>query len=694
MNLPGFRWPVLSHLTREARDTLWLLAMLTLVLLPHLPRLPWWSSLLAGATLGWRAWLAATDKPLPSRWLLYVLMMASIAMTWLSHRTLIGREAGITLVVVLTTLKCMELRARRDALVCLYLGFFLILTQFFYSQGIGTAALMLVVVWGLLTSLVLGQRPTGRPSLKDVGLESFRAMVYGLPLMVVLFVLFPRFGPIWSLPGDAKARTGLSDEVKLGDIGELAQDSRVALRVRFKGPPPPAHQLYFRGPTLDHFDGTDWTPAAQVQGWRPPVRAQRPSVDYQITLEPQALNVLPLLDGTVQAQSTPGTPTTTLRRSGLTWWTPKTQVRLQLDAVAGSGAQEGPWEANPWMHEWLQLPRGFNPATLAWAARFQSQASLRNANASEQVQALLRHIRQENYRYTLNPGKPSTATPHLIDDFWLNQRAGFCEHYASAMVVVLRAIGIPSRMVVGYHGAELNPVDGQWVVRNSHAHAWVEYWQADRGWLRADPTNAVAPERVERPAANATGANLPAGLGRVTPDLIKRWRANWEAVDHRWNVWVLQYSNEQQRSLMKSLGWRSPDTEQLVVLIGSGMATLALVSALWMAARNRPAKVPPWQALEARVDRALSQSGWPRPPGPTPASPSAWRRQLGAQAGTGTTHQRPPDQTRLWQALSTLDRMRYGELSGSTRKAAWRTARSAVREIETICRHNQVQRHS
>ncbi|MEY2840658.1 MAG: hypothetical protein RJB60_2957, partial [Pseudomonadota bacterium] len=174
--------------------------MVSLVLLPHATHLPWWCSLSAGLALAWRAYLAWHDAPLPPRWMLVLMLAATLAMTWLTHRSLMGREAGITLVVILTTLKCLELRARRDSLVCLYLGFFLILTQFFQGQSIGTAVLMLVSVWGLLTSLVLGQRQLGRPSIPEAGKEALRAMLHGLPLMVVLFLLFPRLGPLWSLP--------------------------------------------------------------------------------------------------------------------------------------------------------------------------------------------------------------------------------------------------------------------------------------------------------------------------------------------------------------------------------------------------------------------------------------------------------------------------------------------------------------
>ncbi len=673
-------------LTREGRDTLWLLGMLALVMAPHMPRLPLWCSLGAAAALLWRARLAWLGGTLPPRWLMLSLLVASVTLTWFTHRNLIGREPGITLVVILTTLKCLELRARRDSLVCLYLGFFLILTQFFYSQGLGTAALMLVGVWGLLTALVLGQRPTGRPPLMEVGRDAIRAMLWGLPLMLVLFVLFPRLGPLWSLPKDAQARTGLSDELSLGQVAELALDESIALRIRFVGRAPPPSQLYFRGPTLEQFDGQTWRPLmyrfndADIQ----PIG---PSIDYVITMEPSTLPFVPLLDGTLSAEVSGGAEIT-LRRTGLEWLRRGGNgARFQVEGRAWPQWREPePGTNRQSMRRWLALPAGFNPRTLAWAQSLRQRPGLAGASAERLSDAVLGHIRQENYRYTLSPDLPAaTDSRHLIDDFWIDRRQGFCEHFATSYVVVMRAMGVPARVVTGFQGAEYNPVDGQYVVRNSSAHAWAEIWSPDLGWQRVDPTAAVAPERVERPTTRARPfAGLPGPLGQFDPESLRRLRLMWDAVDHRWNIWVLQYSRGQQMALLRSLGWSSPDWQDLGRLLAWALAALGLGSSLvlWWTRERHP--VNGWHRPLSRVHRALVAVSSQAPPGLVPAAASAWRASLAAQWSSQPAPDGLTTRQALLNALAQLDALRYGPPPTAPRARA--TLNAQVRLIERLAR--------
>lgn len=689
----------LKALTREARDTLWLLAMLALVLLPHAPHLPWWCTLTASLALLWRARLAWTDAALPSRWVLALLLAATLAMTWLTHRTLIGREAGITLIVILTTLKCLELRARRDSLVCLYLGYFLILTQFFESQGIGAALMMLLSVWGLMTSLVLGQRPLGRPSIRQAGQEALRAMLYGLPLMVVLFLLFPRLGPLWSLPRDAQGRTGLSDQLTLGQVADLAQDSTVALRVSFKGKAPPASSLYFRGPTLDQFDGKQWRPAPPLVGWHPNYTLSGRAVAYQMTLEPQHLNVVPLLDGTGQARMTVNTSAPRLYRQGAQWETatPLDQ-RTQIDGVFWPHASEGPLEDSVWLREWVSLPAGINPRTLAWAASLRQQPALASADAITLANAVLRHIGQAGFRYTLSPGLSDTPpTPHLIDEFWFDRKAGFCEHFASAFAVIMRALDVPSRVVVGYQGAELNPVDGQYIVRNSNAHAWVEIWQGGMGWVRIDPTAAAAPDRLAWTPRPSPLAGLPGPFGELAPDTLRHLRDQWEAVNHRWNLWVLQYSQNEQMNLMRSLGWDTPNWTALGQTLASALGLIGLGAALvvwWTRDRARPSA---WQALHQRLHEALSTLGLPPPAGASPASASSWLRVLSGTNNPLEPLGLPEEMLDvLRSSLRQLDALQYGPAPAGNRAHHTDTTRIAhalVRQVEQRCRQWASNRH-
>jgi hypothetical protein len=247
------------RLPRDARDTVFVLLVIGWTLLPHLAHVPLWCSVLAALMLTWRTWLALGNRALPSRWTVGALLVLAGGLTVVSEGTLLGKEAGVTMLVVLMTLKTLELRARRDALVVFFLGFFLVLTHFLYSQSLLVAVSMLVSVWGLLTALVLAHMPVGRPALARAAGVALRAAAIGTPIMVVLFVLFPRVGPLWGMPQDAVGRTGLSGSMRLGAVAELAADDSIALRLRFFGPVPPPQAMYFRGPVLGSFDGREWT---------------------------------------------------------------------------------------------------------------------------------------------------------------------------------------------------------------------------------------------------------------------------------------------------------------------------------------------------------------------------------------------------------------------------------------------------
>ena len=292
----------LTHLPRDTRDTLFHLAVIGWTIAPHLLHLPLWCGAMALVLLAWRARLALTAGALPGRWLVTALLVLAAGLTLWSERTLLGKEAGITMLVVLMSLKTLELRARRDALVVLFLGFFLVLTHFLYSQSLGTGLWLLVAVWGLLTALVLAHMPVGRPPLMRAGWVAARAAALGLPLMAVLFVLFPRIGPLWGLPQDAAGRTGLSGSLRMGGVATLAEDDSIAFRVRFTGATPSPAQMYWRGPVLSNFDGREWTRLASTF----PV-ALRPRLElelrgaplrYEMTLEPSRLPLLPMLEMT------------------------------------------------------------------------------------------------------------------------------------------------------------------------------------------------------------------------------------------------------------------------------------------------------------------------------------------------------------------------------------------------------------
>jgi transglutaminase-like putative cysteine protease len=686
-----------STLSREGRDTLLLLAVLTLSIAPHMLRLPLWCTLGTAAAILWRARVAWTDGALPPRVWLLISLAGCLAMTVFTFHSLFGREAGITMVTLLAALKTLELRARRDAFVITSLGFFLILTQFLYSQSLPMAALMFMVLLGLLTSLVLVQRPTGRPTIWSAVKVAGRSVLMGIPVMVALFVLFPRLGPLWTVPADAGQHTGLSDKISLGNVAELAKDDSVAMRIRFLNGPPMARDLYFRGPVLETFDGRTWQAqsgvVATMAALREPIpqapsKADESAVPYQITIEPSRVSSVPLLEGTLIAAPTPPATEPQLRREGLNWLsnTPLTD-RTQLDAKAWPGLRHGPEQMGPPMQASLHLPIGFNPRTIHWARALRTRPDMLGADPRTLSNQVLQHIRRDRFTYTLAPsddGLNQAGEPelHLIDQFWMGRKTGFCEHFATAYVVVMRAMGIPSRVITGYQGAELNPVDGMFVVRNSDAHAWAEFWQPGEGWIRVDPTAAVAPERIERPRPSYGSRNpLPGPLSKINPALWGHLRDYVEAGNHSWNVWVLQYSRNKQMDMLKNWGVSSPNWLDLVRLCGAVLIGISLLGIGWLWWTRPKTRRTPWRKPLQRVHRALLTAGLPAPgSSPAPAPALSWVQSLQA---IHITPRQMALVSPLKEALTQLDTLRYAPHSTS-RQEAQQARKQLVQRIEQL----------
>jgi len=280
--------------------------------------------------------------------------------------------------------------------------------------------------------------------------------------------------------------------------------------------------------------------------------------------------------------------------------------RLRFRAEAHTRFHHGPARTDAALREQnLQLPANFNPRTLAWAEALRSDPRYLMADASTLANAVMLHIRRGEYTYTLAPGEYGTDA---IDEFWLDRKAGFCEHFAAAFVVIMRAMDVPARVVTGFQGADLSPVDGYMVVRQSAAHAWAEYWQPGRGWVRADPTAAVAPERIVRSRRLAPTPGLVAGaIGAVSPELMTELRNAWEALNNRWNQWVLNYSRGRQLDLLRDFGFASPAWEDLALLLVLALSTLALGAAAW-AWWDRH-RIDPWVRQREQMLRRLRALG-------------------------------------------------------------------------------------
>ena len=641
--LPGLRQK-LGALPRDSRDTLFLLAVVGWILLPQVNALPVWASVLAYGVLLWRGWLAWHARPLPGRWWLLAALAVAVAGTLFTHKTILGRDAGLTLVTMLLALKTLELRARRDAFVVFFLGFFAMLGNFFFSQSLLTAGAMVIGLLGLLTALVNAHMPVGKPPLSESARMAGKIVLLGAPIMAALFVLFPRMGPLWGAPNDTSTgRSGLSPTMQIGNIAKLALDDSIALRVRFDlpgGGAPPSWQLYFRGPVLGSFDGREWrslsAPPDGMQRVQPPADlvVSGPGIRYEVTMEP---NQYPWVLAMDAAQEAPDLPGRRVRMApDLQWFTNRPISELvRYQATSYADFRHGPLQMTPQLRVFTELPAGYNPRTLQLAADMRRDPALAQADTATLVDAAMEKLRTGGFSYTLEPG---VYGQHAADEFWFDRKEGFCEHIASSFVVLMRALDIPSRIVTGYQGGDLNSVDGFWTLRQSDAHAWAEVWQAGKGWVRVDPTAAVAPGRIgvagRLQAPRGVVGNAFATM--VSPTVLASIRAGWEALNNGWNQWVLNYAQTSQINLLKKIGFTAPSWEDLLRVLAGLVAGVALVAVVW--ARWERSRRDPWLQLLDQARQRLQAAGLPLGPAVPARSMAQQARQHFGDAAAPASH--------------------------------------------------------
>lgn len=576
-----------------------LLACTLMVSAPHVEHLPLWVSALCAVLLGWRAYLTHSRLPLPQRGLLLGITLGGIVGILASYHTLLGREAGVTLLILLAALKQLELRTRRDATLVIYLGCFIVITNFLYSQGIPTALFMLATVLAIVTTWLHLQGDTIAlgPRLRIAAL----LLAQAVPLMLVLFVLFPRVpGPLWGMPNDAYASSGLDDRMSPGSLSKLALSDAVAFRVAFHGKPPRRDRMYWRGPVLWHFDGQTWTPGQTARARAPQLDKLGQPADYTVTLEPHNKTWLFALEmpTRISIPARMSDDFQVLRQKPV-------NARLRYDAHSELSYRANAEESPRQLRRALQLPRGLDPRARELAAGWRAQ---HGSDVAAIVRSALDYFRQQGFQYTLEP--PPLLGANGIDDFLFGTRQGFCEHYASAFVFLMRAAGIPARVVTGYQGGEYDALGDYYIVRQSDAHAWAEVWLADRGWIRIDPTAAAAPARIENGVAAAVpdAAALPL-LERTHSPWLRKLRLNLDALANQWNQWVLGYDSERQFALLTRLGmqditWRKMALDMLAVV-----AVLVGLLALLMLRRLRTRVADPALALYLKFCRKLEKTG-------------------------------------------------------------------------------------
>ena len=647
----------------DRHDLLWLLGALTLAVAPHFARLPIWASIGVVASFLWRLDLTLGGRELPSRRLSALLAIAATGATFLSYQTFLGRDAGVTLLVLMLSLKLLELRHGRDAMFTLFLGLFVLLSSFFYSQSTLVAAYTLLAVWVFVAALLGLSRSARRATTAERLRPAAWMLLQSLPVALMLFLFFPRLpGPMWPDPqGGRNGTLGMSDSMAPGSLGELHPSDTPAFSVHFEAPVPGAPQRYWRGNVLWDYDHGVWRtgPINATPIIMPPSLDAASALRYTIVLEPNFGPWLLALD--VPVSTTPiarMTSDRTLRSSTSINRRIAYSLRSSLDYTLDRDLGQAD------LARALKLPVDENPRARALAQSWQRA----NPTPGALVQRALEYFRTESFYYTLTPA-PLHEQP--IDEFLFSTRTGFCEHFAGSFVFLMRAAGVPARVVLGYQGGEMSAEDDLLVVRQSDAHAWAEVWIARRGWVRIDPTAAVAPQRIERGIEAALPSLSPLrGLGLgfgAGSRFLRPLESSWMALNMEWNRWVLGYGEARQRNLLQRLGLDPRNGLHFlsVIAIGCGLALLMVAAGAAWYTRTLPPD--PIRAEYDRLCRKLARRGLVRSPqeGPVAFGRRA-REALPERAGE------------IARMIGLYVELRYGRW---TPVAHWLAFRDAVRDF-------------
>ena len=557
----------------------WCLAGLGLALAPHGNRVAFGILACASALATWRMLGAYGHLPLPDRthralwWLKQLLALAAFSAIYVAYRGQIGRDAGVALLAALLGLKFLEMERPRDFYVVSFLTYFLVVTNFFYSQTVPTALYMLVVVILVTAGLIRFNAPPSAFATTACLRLALRMVTQALPIMVLAFLLFPRVpGPLWGLPQDAfSAVTGLSDTMTIGHITSLGTSDEIAFRVKFENDLPRAAERYWRGPVLWETDGRTWRTGNHARGDPPAVIKQGPTYRYSILLEPTGERWLLGLDAVTHSGpiAIAGADQTLYTRQPV-----KKRLHYTLDSATHYQLRE---ISAAQRLAALSLPAGQHPRALALGREWRTVQRTPDAI----VQSALDFFRHENFVYTLLP----PALPHdSVDQFLFESRAGFCEHYAASFVVLMRAAGIPARVVTGYQGGEFNDVSDYLIIRQRDAHAWAEVYLPVQGWTRVDPTSIVAPARLSLGINSVTGERSPLAIIDRNATALKAFRrvaALWDAMNYQWSQWVLGYSPQRQLEFFRHLGLDDVDFgDMTLALTGSIVGFIALLAIL------------------------------------------------------------------------------------------------------------------
>ncbi|HUE47626.1 MAG TPA: DUF3488 and transglutaminase-like domain-containing protein [Steroidobacteraceae bacterium] len=640
------------------RSLAWACAAFAGGVLLNLERVPSWTAATALLLIAWRLATERSGLRLPGTVARALLALGVVAVVLWRFHTLNGLAAGTAMLMLMSALKLLETRARRDQFVMVGAGLFLLLAACLDRQSLVRVPLYALQVWLCCSALavVASAGCEGRAALRLAG----RSLLLALPLAVLLFLFFPRLqGAFWAIPRGGEALTGLSDTMSPGSIVKLVASYNSAFRVQFAARAPPAEELYWRGPVLHDFDGHTWRRASGAFHLRQRLQYLGTPYRYRVALEPTRQRWWFALDTPAQSSDANVLLTYDNQLLGAEALTEP----LSFDAVSYTRTRALEPLGAFGRQQDTTLPPG-NPRSVALAQTLRQRAG----SDADFVQATLEYLRSSGFVYTLTP-EALGADP--VDDFLFDTRAGFCGHYASAFVTLMRAAQVPAHVVTGYLGGEWNPIGDYFLVRQSDAHAWAEVWLEGRGWTRIDPTAVVEPERLRRgvfdllPDALATRERLLRGSAWLTRALQR-----WDAANAWWSDHVVKFDYSAQLDLLGRFGIRSPDVRYLgwafmLALLG----WLAIIA--WHIGRSaRPAAPDALARAYARLCRKLARIGEPRAPYQGPLSLAETLRA-----------RRPDLSDRVQPLLRRYTQLRYGPAAPATRAQDIEEFRRAVARL-------------
>lgn len=564
----------------------WTLLALSVSLAPHVPYLALWITAAFAGCATWRYIIERRRSMLPSRWLRGGLALLCFLGVLATYSAISGVGPGSALLAIMAAMKLLETRKRRDQFVLLFIAIFLVMSALLREQYIWSLPYLIVSTLIILTAW-LRMSATPSESTRQSYATGTRMLLYAAPLAIAMWVLFPRLSsPFWAVPIDtSQATTGLSETMSPGDISSLSESDAVAFRVKFDDVIPEPRDRYWRALVLTRFNGRTWTGSEPRMGdsAEKQIEFRGEPVSYQVTMEATRQQWIFAMD-MPRSWSLPRTFMGPQQQ--LSHVTPVEQrVVYEVESYPDYVVQAGmPQMYRQW---YTDIPDSSNPKSARLALDMRETAG----SDADYIDALLAKFHNEEFFYTLRP--PALGS-NPVDRFLFETRQGFCEHYASAFAFMMRSAGIPSRVVLGYQGGEINPLGGHLIVRQSDAHAWTEVWLPDYGWYRVDPTAAVAPERIEYGARGASREGFGESWGlRAPSQFLEDLTMAWDSLNAKWNEWVLGYGPDTQKSFMEWLGmdepsWRKMLLTMVIVVVG----LILTISALMMLRYRPPAKDP------------------------------------------------------------------------------------------------------